>query len=118
MTFAIFDEAFYLNSYPDVRAAVQAGAFSSGLQHFQQAGLNEGRTLVSPFFNEDLYLRKNPDVAAAVASGGLSSGLQHYIQNGETEGRSPGAFDEQVSVDQKTGRKAAERAAILVQQFY
>ena len=26
----LFDEAFYLDSYPDVRAAVQAGIISSG----------------------------------------------------------------------------------------
>lgn len=95
MSFAIFNEEFYLNSNPDVRAAVNAGAFSSGLQHFQQSGLAEGRVNISPYFDEGLYLRKYPDVAASVGSGGLKSGLQHYIQNGETEGRSPGSFNEQ-----------------------
>ena len=83
MSFAIFNEEFYLNSYPDVRNAVNAGAISSGLQHFQQFGLAEGRVNVSPYFDEALYLRKYPDVAAAVSSGSLKSGLQHYIQSGE-----------------------------------
>lgn len=42
MSFAIFNENFYLNSNPDVRNAVNAGVISSGLQHFQQSGLAEG----------------------------------------------------------------------------
>ena len=95
MSFAIFNEEFYLNSYPDVRNAVNAGAISSGLQHFQQFGLAEGRVNVSPYFDEGLYLLKYPDVAAAVTSRGFKSGLQHYIETGEAEGRSPGTFNEQ-----------------------
>lgn len=95
MSFAIFNENYYLSNYPDVEAAVDAGGFSTGLEHFQIFGLAEGRVLVSPFYDEQLYLRANPDVEAAVASGGFRSGLQHYIENGEAEGRSAGAFDEQ-----------------------
>lgn len=94
MSFAIFDESFYLSSYPDVKAGVDAGIFSSGLQHFQSFGLAEGRVLVSPFYDEKLYLRKYPDVAAAVNARAFSSGLQHYIQSGEAEGRSAGSFNE------------------------
>lgn len=96
MSFDIFDESFYLSNYPDVQAAIDAGGFISGLQHFQQAGLAEGRVLVSPYYDEQFYLRANPDLAAAVTAGGFSSGLQHYIQNGEAEGRSAGAFNEQI----------------------
>lgn len=96
MSFAIFDENYYLANNPDVKAAVDAGAFSSGSQHFQQTGLAEGRVLVSPFFDEQLYLRKYPDVAAVVSAGAFRSGLQHYIQSGEAEGLSPGAFNEEV----------------------
>lgn len=88
MSFAIFNETFYLNSYADVKAAVQAGVFSSGLQHFQNDGLAEGRTLISPAFDEKTYLERYPDVAAAVQAGILKSGLQHFIIFGEAEGRS------------------------------
>jgi hypothetical protein len=95
MSFAIFDENYYLANNSDVKSAVDAGTFSSGRQHFEQFGLAEGRVSVSPFYNEQLYLQKYPDVAAAIAAGGFSSGLQHYIQNGEVERRSPGSFDEQ-----------------------
>lgn len=95
MSFAIFDESFYLANNPDVSAAVNAGIFSSGLQHFQLAGLAEGRVLVSPYYNEDFYLRKYPDVAAAVATGSFSSGLQQFILLGEAEGRDGTPFSEQ-----------------------
>lgn len=95
MSFAVFDEAFYLASYPDVRAAVAAGVYQSGLEHFQQFGLKESRVLVSKFYDEQFYLNTYPDVAAAVGERSLGSGLEHFIQWGETEGRSPSAlFDE------------------------
>lgn len=68
-SFAIFDENFYLSNYPDVAAAVIAGSFSSGLQHFQLYGLADNRFLVSPNYNETIYLQRYPDVAAAVAAG-------------------------------------------------
>lgn len=95
MNFDIFDEAFYLKSYPDVGAAVKAGAFQSGLEHFQKFGLRESRVLVSPLYDERFYLQNSAGVAAAVAAGGFSSGLEHYILFGEAEGRAPSLlFDE------------------------
>lgn len=87
MSFDIYSESFYLANNPDIAAAVSAGIFQSGFQHFQQFGLLEGRTSISPFFNEQLYLQTYSDVAAAVANGVFSSGLQHFISNGEAEGR-------------------------------
>ncbi|HIK30711.1 MAG TPA: hypothetical protein IGS17_13380 [Oscillatoriales cyanobacterium M59_W2019_021] len=91
MTYNIFDENYYLQTRPDVRAAVAAGAFKSGLHHFQEAGQRAGFTTVSPYWNEAVYLQANPDVAAAVAGGGFASGLDHYIRFGERENR-PGAI--------------------------
>ncbi|MEM9772896.1 MAG: phosphoesterase, partial [Cyanobacteria bacterium P01_D01_bin.73] len=96
----LFDEAFYLESYPDIAAVVQAGLIPSGLAHFLGAGIQEGRTLISRFYRdsdgEQRYLTANPDVAAVVGPGGLASGLQHFLGIGEIEGRSlfPGGFDE------------------------
>lgn len=34
----MFNEQAYLLAYPDVEAAVNAGSFSSGLQHYEQFG--------------------------------------------------------------------------------
>ena len=38
-----FDEAYYIKTHPDVAAAVAAGLFSSGLDHFCKCGRREGR---------------------------------------------------------------------------
>ena len=38
-----FDEAWYLASYPDVGAGIEAGHFTSGLDHYRQWGRGEGR---------------------------------------------------------------------------
>jgi SAM-dependent methyltransferase len=38
-----FDEAFYLQQYPDVARAIQAGIFIDGWQHFENYGRAEGR---------------------------------------------------------------------------
>lgn len=88
MSFAIFNEEYYLRNYPDVAAAVQARVFTSGRQHFELVGITEGRVLISPSFDETTYLAKYQDVAAAVQTGQFSSGLEHFIRFGEAEGRS------------------------------
>ena len=76
----LFEEAVYLDAYPDVAAAVASGQIPSGLVHFLNSGLQEGRTRISRFYRigdgEARYLAANPDVAAVVESGGLASGLQ------------------------------------------
>jgi SAM-dependent methyltransferase len=38
-----FDETYYLAAYPDVAAAVAAGKFASGREHFERFGRPEGR---------------------------------------------------------------------------
>jgi hypothetical protein len=40
---ADFDEAYYLANNADVKAAVDQGIFSSGYDHYTQAGQGEGR---------------------------------------------------------------------------
>lgn len=98
---SLFDESFYLAAYPDVAAAVRNRQQVSGLQHFLNSGMREGRTAISRFYSQPdrelAYRQAYPDVDAAIRSGGLASGLQHYFQSGESEGRSlfPRAFDEQ-----------------------
>lgn len=97
---ALFDESFYLAQYPDVANAVRAKQIPSGLQHFLNSGIREGRTLISRFYaqpdREANYRQTYPDVDRAIRSGVLASGLQHYIQSGGGEGRNlfPQGFDE------------------------
>lgn len=86
-----FDEIWYLHAYPDVAAALVAGALTSAWDHFRLSGTAEGRN-PSAFFDESWYLAKNPDVAAAIAAGGLFSGFDHFSRAGHREGRDPSVY--------------------------
>jgi FKBP-type peptidyl-prolyl cis-trans isomerase len=83
---SLFDEHYYLMANPDVAAAVAAGKFASGYDHYIQFGQFEGRS-PSPYWNEKYYLAMNPDVADAVAAGKISSGFMHYYLYGQYENR-------------------------------
>lgn len=80
-----FDEAYYLRQFPDVRAAVASGAFTSGWEHFRLFGVAEGR-VASPFLDLDLYRANNPDLTDA----GLTSDadlMLHFYVYGRNESR-------------------------------
>ncbi|MGA9379130.1 MAG: hypothetical protein WBV73_10205 [Phormidium sp.] len=114
MSFSVFNESFYLAQNPDVQAAVNAGYFSSGLEHFQKFGLAERRVSISPFYDEQFYLQKQPDVNTAVTSGIFRSGLQHFISAGETEGRQASLlFDEQFYLQRNIDVAAAVTSSIF-----
>lgn len=86
----LFDERFYRDQNPDVDAAIRAGAFGSGREHFLAFGRFEGRD-PHLLFDSDFYLAANRDVAAAVARGATTA-WQHYQDYGWREGRDPSAF--------------------------
>ena len=90
---ASFPEQRYLAAFDDVRAAIAAGRFASGLHHYVSAGRAEiaaGRRR-SPFrapappFDEQLYLACNPDVAEQIAEGRYASARAHWDAAGEAE---------------------------------
>ena len=87
---SLFDEHYYLQQNPDVAAAVAAGSFATGYDHYIAFGQFEGRS-PSPFWNESYYLQMNPDVAAAVADGKVSSGFMQFYEFGQYENR-PGVL--------------------------
>lgn len=72
----LFDAAFYLSTYPDVKSAI-----IDPLEHFVLNGWREGRD-PGPSFSCRGYLYLNPDVAAADINP-----LVHYLTNGASEGR-------------------------------
>ncbi|WP_154664910.1 glycosyltransferase [Allorhizobium undicola] len=72
-----FDEAWYLETYPDVKRARQKAAL-----HYLRFGAGEGRDPSAKFSSKG-YLVANPDVARA----GVNP-LLHYIKWGRSEGRS------------------------------
>ena len=75
----LFDRAWYVALYPDVRSA-RLGAY----WHYNRHGWREGRD-PNPYFDTDWYLRRYPDVAVR----GLEP-LQHYLRFGGREVRDPG----------------------------
>jgi hypothetical protein len=83
---SLFDEHYYLTKYPDVAAAVKAGTFATGYDHYLQYGQYEGRN-PNPYWVESWYLQQNPDVAAAVKAGTVSSGFMNYYLYGQFENR-------------------------------
>ncbi|WP_114944830.1 Ig-like domain-containing protein [Microvirga calopogonii] len=92
----LFNEAWYLGQNPDVAAAVKAGTFSRGFEHFLKFGAQEGRAAApgSSGWDEQFYLAHNPDVAAAVKMGALASGFEHFLKFGAQEGRAATADGE------------------------
>ena len=121
----IFDEELYLLAHPDVDAAVKQGSLSSGLQHYNQFGKAEGRSLLplnleigglnmADFVDEVYYLRTNPDVAAAVERGELANGFEHFLRFGIQEGRNPSSFyDEEQYLALNLDVKAAVDNGVL-----
>ena len=73
-----FDAAFYLETYPDIRAA-GVDAF----HHYRTWGAYEGRD-PNAFFATSWYLLQNPDVLEA----GINP-LLHFVAFGAREGRNP-----------------------------
>jgi hypothetical protein len=69
-------------------SAVQAGVFSTALEHYELFGANENRQPGADTFNEQAYLDANPDVKAAVTAGTIKSGYEHFVLYGASEGRS------------------------------
>lgn len=76
-----FDEQFYLQSNPDVAAAVSRGLVASGQAHFNNFGRFEARN-PNAFFNTSFYLSQYPDVARA----GVNP-LTHFLTFGVNEAR-------------------------------
>ena len=107
-----FDEAAYLATYPDVAAAVSAGAFQSGWQHFESCGRAEGRQRapLSPAAPLDLTQAKArkharirpllradmPMVESAQCYDFLSADLRAAFNIVDTENVSSGNYDANV----------------------
>src|SRR4028118_1721941 len=101
--YAIFDEQYYLASYPWVKPAIDAGVISSGREHFEKFGQAAGLTQVSRYFDENAYLTVNTDLRPFVRTvnpnGPFASGLDHFIQFGYDEGQRRSAVSPEYSED-------------------
>jgi hypothetical protein len=80
---ALLDEGFYLETYPDVAAAVEAGHMTA-LEHFRDHGMAEGRR---PFFlDRGWYSRTYPMAALEVGQGDYADLEHHYVEIGRLRG--------------------------------
>ena len=88
--YAIFDEQYYLASYPWVKPAIDAGVIKSGREHFEKFGREGGLTKVSRYFDENAYLTVNTDLKPFIRTfnpnGLFATGLDHFIEFGYDEG--------------------------------
>jgi hypothetical protein len=84
-----FDAEWYLSTYPDVRAAVQAGSIKSALDHYRASGFFEKRLPSKPVVDEAWYLQTYPDVAQAIREGRETSAYDHFVKSGYRDGRIP-----------------------------
>jgi hypothetical protein len=83
------DEAWYLNTYPDVAEAIAGGKVATARDHFMDDGYFEGRRPFPIAVNERWYLTQNPGVADYIRAGRLKSAQQHFDHDGYREGRLP-----------------------------
>lgn len=82
-----FDEEWYLQANPDVAAAVHAGSFASGFDHY----CSDGHINRSPhwLFSETVYLARYPDLTRATLDHlGAFNGYDHYLRYGDRQFRS------------------------------
>lgn len=88
------DEAWYLQAYPDVRAAIEAGNVPSAGEHYRRFGYFEHRMPRHIIVDEAWYLEVHQDVREAVRRRVYASGQAHFDAAGFREGRLPRAgFD-------------------------
>ena len=80
----VFNAEYYLNAYPDLRAAFGNDA-QAALRHFIQYGMKEGRIGCSSF-NVHIYRERYTDLQAAFGAD-LPAYYLHYLQHGYREHR-------------------------------
>lgn len=83
-----FDPIWYLNSYPEVAAEIDAGQWSCALEHYlgngRPAAFNPGEHFSEQYYR-DLYL----DIHPALDRGTIRNAFDHFIHYGAVERRSP-----------------------------
>jgi len=101
--YAIFDEKYYLASYPWLQPAIDAGIIKSGREHFEKFCQAGGLTKVSRYFDEATYLSVNTDLRPFVRTvnpnAPFATGLDHFIQFGYEEGQRRSAASPEYSED-------------------
>jgi hypothetical protein len=91
------DETWYLQTYPDIAAAVQEGKIPNARNHYCRHGYYEHRLPYQITIDDPWYRAQYQDVDHAVATGIFPNAQFHFDEIGFREGRLPWAgfaFDE------------------------
>jgi GT2 family glycosyltransferase len=83
-----FDPDWYLLTYPEAAAQIEAGLFTCALEHFLY-NQTPRQFSPSPYFSEDYYASVHIDVLPAISTGQFRNGYDHFIQFGVFESRRP-----------------------------
>ena len=85
------DEAWYLQRYPDIAAAISRGECPSAFEHFCTHGYFEDRRPRIFVVDEAWYAQQYRDVYADIRRGIVRSATEHFNETGWSEGRAPSA---------------------------
>ncbi len=80
----LFDETFYLAAHADVRAAVEAGGYGSGREHYVEHGFDEGRAAVP--VDAAWYASTYPMAAQEISEGWYADPEHHFVEIGAARG--------------------------------
>jgi hypothetical protein len=83
------DSAWYLKTYPDVRAGIASGSVANAAEHFVHLGYFRNYWPYEIKFDEAWYLDKYPDLKAALHQKRISSAYEHFRASGYSESRLP-----------------------------
>lgn len=78
---AVFEAAWYLHTYPDIRAEIGDADDTAALAFYFDCGQKRGHS-PNIYFDEVWHLNKYPDAAAAVPKGHAQSGFDIYCHAG------------------------------------
>jgi GT2 family glycosyltransferase/glycosyltransferase involved in cell wall biosynthesis len=81
IAWAVFDQDWYLASYPEVVREVGSPTAESVLGFYLERGQKLGHS-PNMFFDEAWYRRRYPAVAAAIREVEVASGFEHYCRHG------------------------------------
>ncbi len=81
------EESWYIETYPDVYAAILAGRTSSAAAHFRAAGYREGRLPGRLPFDAGFYYTHYKDLATTFHASDTEGLQRHYETRGYFEGR-------------------------------
>lgn len=82
----VFDAAYYLGQYADLRTAFGAENYAAATAHWLTFGIKEGRRS-SAMFDVKYYLGHYPDLQTGFGAQNYAAAVDHWIKYGRKEGR-------------------------------